>query len=149
MHNALAEIYINANNNAEKFLKDNSYHDSKAVSKYCEKRDPHFACVAYERGKCDHELIRVCNENSLFKFVQVCLFVSEARYLGKRRDPELWAVVLNEENQYRRQFPGTSFPTWYTFKFLWGYFLGLSEVLPWLGNTLVFQAVKCNRFLSK
>jgi clathrin heavy chain len=53
------------------------------------------ACVAYERGKCDHELIRVCNENSLFE--------SEARYLVKRRDPELWAVVLNEENQYRRQ----------------------------------------------
>ena len=53
------------------------------------------ACVAYERGKCDHELIRVCNEKSLFE--------SEARYLVKRRDPELWAVVLNEENQYRRQ----------------------------------------------
>jgi clathrin heavy chain len=95
VHNALAKIYIDANNNAEKFLKDNPYYDSKAVGKYCEKRDPHLACVAYERGKCDHELIRVCNENSLFK--------SEARYLVKRRDPELWAVVLNEENQYRRQ----------------------------------------------
>ena len=36
----------------------------------------------------------MCNENSLFK--------SEARYLVKRRDMELWAEVLGEENQYRR-----------------------------------------------
>lgn len=37
----------------------------------------------------------MCNENSLFK--------SEARYLVRRRDPELWAEVLQETNQYRRQ----------------------------------------------
>merc|ERR1712130_583947 len=30
------------------------------------------------------------------------LFKSEARYLVKRRDMELWAEVLGEENQYRR-----------------------------------------------
>jgi clathrin heavy chain len=95
IHNALAKIYIDANNNAEKFLKDNLYYDSRVVGKYCEKRDPHLACIAYERGQCDHELIRVCNENSLFK--------SEARYLVRRRDPELWSCVLAEENPYRRQ----------------------------------------------
>ena len=95
VHNALAKIYIDSNNNPEKFLKENQFYDSKAVGKYCEKRDPHLACVAYERGQCDQELIRVCNENSLFK--------SEARYLVRRRDPDLWAVVLKEENQYRRQ----------------------------------------------
>lgn len=95
VHNALAKIYIDSNNNPEKFLKENQFYDSKAVGKYCEKRDPHLACIAYERGQCDEELIRVCNENSLFK--------SEARYLVKRRDPELWAVVLKEENQFRRQ----------------------------------------------
>ena len=37
----------------------------------------------------------MCNDNSLFK--------SEARYLVGRRDPELWALVLNPDNQYRRQ----------------------------------------------
>jgi len=37
----------------------------------------------------------VCNENSLFK--------SEARYLVRRRDGDLWAVVLQEDNEYRRQ----------------------------------------------
>ena len=65
-----------------------------STGKYCEKRDPHLACIAYERGQCDRELINVCNENSLFK--------SEARYLVRRRDPELWAEVLQETNQYRR-----------------------------------------------
>ena len=29
------------------------------VSNYCEKRDPHLGCVAYERGECDLELIKV------------------------------------------------------------------------------------------
>ncbi|GFU80792.1 clathrin heavy chain 1 [Trichonephila clavipes] len=93
-HNALAKIYIDSNNNPERFLKENQFYDSRVVGKYCEKRDPHLACIAYERGQCDRELIKVCNENSLFK--------SEARYLVKRRDQELWAEVLNENNQYRR-----------------------------------------------
>lgn len=94
-HNALAKIYIDSNNNPERFLRENQYYDSKVVGKYCEKRDPHLACVAYERGQCDFELINVCNENSLFK--------SEARYLVRRRDPELWAHVLLEDNEYRGQ----------------------------------------------
>ncbi|KAL1129707.1 hypothetical protein AAG570_012651 [Ranatra chinensis] len=93
-HNALAKIYIDSNNNPERFLKENQYYDSRVVGKYCEKRDPHLACVAYERGQCDRELINVCNENSLFK--------SEARYLVRRRDPELWAEVLQESNSYKR-----------------------------------------------
>ena len=95
IHNALAKIYIDSNNNPEKFLKENAHYDSRVVGKYCEKRDPHLACIAYERGQCDQELIRVCNENSLFK--------SEARYLVRRRDAELWSLVLREDNQYRRQ----------------------------------------------
>uniref|UniRef100_A0A1W7RAR4 Clathrin heavy chain n=1 Tax=Hadrurus spadix TaxID=141984 RepID=A0A1W7RAR4_9SCOR len=94
-HNALAKIYIDSNNNPERFLKENQFYDSRVVGKYCEKRDPHLACIAYERGQCDRELIKVCNENSLFK--------SEARYLVRRRDAELWTEVLNENNPYRRQ----------------------------------------------
>ncbi|KAH8278169.1 hypothetical protein KR018_011473 [Drosophila ironensis] len=94
-HNALAKIYIDSNNNPERYLKENQYYDSRVVGRYCEKRDPHLACVAYERGQCDRELIAVCNENSLFK--------SEARYLVGRRDAELWAEVLSEANPYKRQ----------------------------------------------
>jgi len=93
-HNALAKIYIDSNNNPERFLKENPFYDSKVVGRYCEKRDPHLACVAYERGQCDRELIAVCNDNSLFK--------SEARYLVRRRDMDLWAEVLNDENPFRR-----------------------------------------------
>lgn len=59
-HNALAKIYIDANNNPERFLRENPYYDSRIVGKYCEKRDPHFACLAYERGQCDAELVNVC-----------------------------------------------------------------------------------------
>ena len=58
-HNALAKIYIDSNNNPERFLRENPYYDSRVVGKYCEKRDPHLACVAYERGQCDLELINV------------------------------------------------------------------------------------------
>uniref|UniRef100_A0AAR2JQR3 Clathrin heavy chain n=1 Tax=Pygocentrus nattereri TaxID=42514 RepID=A0AAR2JQR3_PYGNA len=93
-HNALAKIYIDSNNGPERFLRENPYYDSATVGRYCEKRDPHLAFVAYERGQCDMELIKVCNENSLFK--------SEARYLVRRKDPDLWAVVLEENNPYRR-----------------------------------------------
>ncbi|VDP34965.1 unnamed protein product [Soboliphyme baturini] len=94
-HNALAKIYIDSNNNAERFLRDNPYYDSKVVGKYCEKRDPHLAYIAYERGQCDTELIAVCNENSLFKNL--------ARYMVRRKDADMWAEVLQETNPYRRQ----------------------------------------------
>ncbi|XP_076126184.1 clathrin heavy chain 1 [Alosa pseudoharengus] len=94
-HNAVAKIYIDSNNNPERFLQENTFYDSAVVGRYCEKRDPHLAFVAYERGQCDQELIKVCNENSLFK--------SESRYLVRRKDPELWAGVLEEDNPYRRQ----------------------------------------------
>eukprot|EP00053_Salpingoeca_punica_P012105 m.107985 g.107985 ORF g.107985 m.107985 type:complete len:1673 (-) comp15857_c0_seq1:337-5355(-) len=93
-HNALAMIYIDANTNPERFLRENPYYESLAVGKYCEKRNPHLAFVAYERGQLDDELINVCHENSLFK--------NEARYLVKRRDPALWAKVLDASNQHRR-----------------------------------------------
>ncbi|CAF2177008.1 unnamed protein product [Rotaria magnacalcarata] len=89
VHNALAKIYIDSNWNREK-----AYYDSHVVGKYCEKCDPHLACVAYERGSCDMEFINVCNQNSLFK--------SDARYLVRRKDPVLLESVLREDNQYRR-----------------------------------------------
>ena len=58
-HNALAKIYIDSNNNPERFLRENEFYDSHVVGRYCEKRDPHLACVAYERGQCDEELVVV------------------------------------------------------------------------------------------
>ncbi|NP_001136443.1 clathrin heavy chain [Bombyx mori] len=94
-HNALAKIYIDSNNNPERFLRENQWYDSRVVGRYCEKRDPHLACVAYERGQCDRELIAVCNDNSLFK--------TQARYLVRRKDQDLWLEVLSEENPYKRQ----------------------------------------------
>lgn len=94
VYNALAKIYIDSNNNPEAFLKENNIYDPRVIGKYCEKRDPYLAFVAYQRGQCDQELIQVTNENSMFKH--------QARYLVKKRDPALWEFVLSTENTHRR-----------------------------------------------
>ncbi|XP_038712359.1 clathrin heavy chain 1-like [Tripterygium wilfordii] len=95
VHNALGKIIIDSNNNPEHFLTTNPYYDSRVVGKYCEKRDPTLAVVAYRRGQCDVELINVTNKNSLFKL--------QARYVVERMDNDLWDIVLKPDNEYRRQ----------------------------------------------
>lgn len=94
VYNALAKIYIDSNNNPEKFLKENDQYDTLTVGKYCEKRDPHLATVAYIKGQNDLELIGITNENSMFR--------QQARYLLERGDAEIWSYVLNEDNVHRR-----------------------------------------------
>lgn len=84
-----------AGTNAEHFLTTNPYYDSRAVGKYCEKRDPHLACVAYRRGQCDDELVRCTTAHSLFK--------AQARYVVERADAELWAKVLAEDAEETRR----------------------------------------------
>lgn len=97
LHNALAKIYVDTNFNAQYFLQNNQFYDSKVVGKYCETRDPHLAFVAYKRanGACDDELINITNLHGFFK--------DQARYLVERQDSELWNKVLAEDNMYRRQ----------------------------------------------
>ena len=73
VHNALGKIIIDSNNNPEHFLTTNPYYDSRVVGKYCEKRDPTLAVVAYRRGQCDDELVNVTNKNSLFKLQARCV----------------------------------------------------------------------------
>ncbi|KAI9745433.1 MAG: hypothetical protein M1818_000967 [Claussenomyces sp. TS43310] len=94
VYNALAKIYIDSNNNPEKFLKENDQYDSLTVGKYCEKRDPNLAYIAYRKGQNDLELVNITNENSMFK--------AQARYLLERADPELWTFVLSGNNVHRR-----------------------------------------------
>lgn len=55
VHNALAKIKIDTNQDPETFLINNQFYDSKVVGKYCEDRDPHLAFKAYKRawGYCD------------------------------------------------------------------------------------------------
>ncbi|POW02753.1 hypothetical protein PSHT_11983 [Puccinia striiformis] len=95
LYNAMAKILIDSNQNPEAFLKENTIYDPLTVGKYCEKRDPTLAYIAYARGFCDEELIRITNENSMFK--------QQARYLVKRRQLELWAQTLQPDNMHRRQ----------------------------------------------
>jgi len=106
LFNAIAKINIDTNNNPEQFLRENQFYDPKVIGKYCEKRDPYLAFICYERGQCDTELLLITNENSMFKH--------QARYLVKRRDPSLWAVVLTKTNTHLRslidQIIGTALP---------------------------------------
>ncbi|QRV88920.1 Clathrin [Ceratobasidium sp. AG-Ba] len=95
VYNALAKIYIDSNNNPEAFLKENNLYEPLVVGKYCEKRDPYLAYIAYAKGFCDDELISITNDNAMFKH--------QARYLVKRRRLELWAQVLQSDNLHRRQ----------------------------------------------
>ena len=94
VYNALAKIYIDSNNNPEKFLKENDQYDSLVVGKYCEKRDPNLAYIAYRKGQNDLELINITNENAMFK--------AQARYLLERADEEIWSYVLSANNIHRR-----------------------------------------------
>jgi clathrin heavy chain len=94
VYNALAKIYIDSNNNPEKFLQENDLYDTLVVGKYCEKRDPNLAFVAYRKGQNDLELINITNENSMYR--------AQARYLLERADPEIWQFVLGGNNVHRR-----------------------------------------------
>ena len=94
LYNAMAKISIDSNQNPEAFLKENNLYDPLIVGKYCEKRDPYLAYIAYAKGFCDAELIAITNDNSMYKH--------QARYLVLRREPELWASVLKEDNVHRR-----------------------------------------------
>ncbi|PMD39832.1 clathrin heavy chain [Hyaloscypha variabilis F] len=94
VYNALAKIYIDSNNAPEKFLKENDQYDPLVVGKYCEKRDPNLAYIAYRKGQNDIELVSITNDNSMFK--------AQARYLVERADRELWAFVLSPNNLHRR-----------------------------------------------
>ncbi|GAA6060259.1 hypothetical protein JCM10212_003959, partial [Sporobolomyces blumeae] len=95
IYNALAKIYIDSNNNPEGFLKENNLYEPLIVGKYCEKRDPYLAYIAYAKGFCDNELIQITNDNQMYKH--------QARYLVKRRRLELWAEVLQGDNLHKRQ----------------------------------------------
>lgn len=94
LYNAMAKISIDSNQNPEAFLKENNLYDPLIVGKYCEKRDPYLAYIAYAKGFCDTELIAITNDNSMYKH--------QARYLVLRREPGLWASVLKEDNVHRR-----------------------------------------------
>ncbi|KAH8693658.1 clathrin heavy chain [Talaromyces proteolyticus] len=94
VYNALAKIYIDSNNNPEKFLKENDMYDTLTVGKYCEKRDPNLAYIAYRKGQNDLELINITNENAMYR--------AQARYLLERADTEIWSFVLNDNNIHRR-----------------------------------------------
>jgi clathrin heavy chain len=97
VHNALAKIKIDTNQNPQDFLANNQFYDPKVIGKFCEDRDPHLAVIAYKRsyGMCDQELIMCTNKNALYRL--------QAQYLVNRQSKELWKMVLSPDNPYRKQ----------------------------------------------
>lgn len=95
VYNSLAKIYIDSNNSPEKFLQENNDYDTLSVGRYCEKRDPYLAYIAYSKGGNNDELINITNENKMYKY--------QARYLLAKSDFGLWAKVLSPDNEHRRQ----------------------------------------------
>jgi clathrin heavy chain len=93
VHSGIAKVYVESNINPEHFLETNAYYDSRDVGRFCEKRDPYLAFVAYKRGNCDEELLEVTNKHALFK--------DQARYLVDRCSAELYEQVLAEDNVHR------------------------------------------------
>lgn len=97
LHNALAKIYIDTNKDPQAFLANNPYYESKVVGVYAAEIDPHLALIAYKRawGECDDELIELTNRCKYFRV--------QAKYLVERREPALWAKVLDPENPSRAE----------------------------------------------
>lgn len=91
IHNAIGKIYITLNRDPIQFLQNNQFYDPAVIGLFCEKLDPHLAFVAYKhaRGECDDALIRVTQENGLFKDL--------ARYLVEKQDLDLWRRVLRPD----------------------------------------------------
>merc|ERR1712127_679473 len=79
------------NRDPKAFLLNNMFYDPKVLGPFCESLDPSLAFVAYKKaaGECDDELILISNTHGLFRDL--------ARYLVERQDLELWAKVLNKE----------------------------------------------------
>jgi clathrin heavy chain len=90
-HNAIGKIYITLNRDPLQFLQNNQFYDPKVIGAFCERLDPHLAFEAYKHahGECDTELIKVTQDNGLFKDL--------ARYLVERQSMELWTRVLKPE----------------------------------------------------
>jgi clathrin heavy chain len=107
VHTGVAKVYVDTNSNPQHFLETNAFYDSVAVGKYCAKRDPFLAFVAFRRGKCDDELLTVTNDNSLFR--------EQASYAVDRADADLWSRIFADDNPFRRlvvdQVIATALPT--------------------------------------
>jgi clathrin heavy chain len=90
-HNAIGKIYITLNKDPMQFLTNNQFYEPKVLGVFCEKHDPQLAYAAYKmaKGECDDDLIRVCQDNGLFKDLSY--------YLVGRQDLDLWTRVLMPE----------------------------------------------------
>jgi clathrin heavy chain len=100
-HDALGKLICRENSAAAApFIRENAYYRPEVLGKFLEDIDPNLALLCYSlagtRGfpKCDEDLLRVSNNYGLFR--------EQARYLIKEQNPDMWAIVLDDENPHRR-----------------------------------------------
>lgn len=91
-NNGIVLLRYTLGQSPEVFLKENMYYDPHFVGTQLANRDPRLACIAFAKGNCDDELVKLTNEHQLYK--------EQARYLVSRQDPDLWAKVLEEDNPH-------------------------------------------------
>ena len=94
VHTALAKIYIDMNNNPERFLMQDNYYNCLEMGTYCESRNPNLAIICYTKGGCDQQVIECTSKNNMFK--------EQAKFLLQKQNPALWPLVLAEENDSRQ-----------------------------------------------
>lgn len=86
LHNALAKVYVETNENPEEFLNNNPHYDPFELGKFCQDKDPHLAAAAFMRGQCDAQVVEVARRNGLYRLL--------ARYLIERSDDNAWRTAL-------------------------------------------------------
>lgn len=64
-------------------------YDPISVGKYAEKRNPLLALIAYEKGNCDADVLRLTSENMLYS--------NQVSYLCRRRNLQLWRQALDDD----------------------------------------------------
>jgi len=96
VHTALAKIYIDVNNNPERYLKEDNFYNCMDIGVYCETRNPNLAIIAYTKGGCDVQVIACTTKNNMFK--------EQARFLLNKMNEDLWKTsgVLSEANESPR-----------------------------------------------
>ncbi|KAA6385299.1 MAG: putative Clathrin heavy chain, partial [Streblomastix strix] len=94
LHTALAKIYVDSNpQGAAEFITANEYYDARIVGHYCERRNGDLALLCYRKRQCDDELLALTTRDELFR--------EQAQYIMSRKDKDLWARVLKEDNAAR------------------------------------------------
>ncbi|ESS68039.1 clathrin heavy chain [Trypanosoma cruzi Dm28c] len=93
LHNAVGKLYVDTDQQPDKFLLENAYYEPLVLGKYCENRDPNLSYIAYRKGHLSEELVELTTKNGMWKQL--------ARYLVQEKNLQLWASTLKNDTKDR------------------------------------------------